>query len=942
MPRFYYGVAVAAVFFSLVVPGLGAQEPGSNPWDEPLPVDPAVRIGTLDNGLTYFIRQNDRPEARAEFRLVVNAGSILESEQQLGLAHFLEHMAFNGTEHFEKQELVDFLERIGMRFGPDVNAYTSFDETVYMLTVPTDVDSLVTSAFQVLEDWAGGIVIDPEEVEKERGVVIEEWRLGRGADARMRDQQFPVLFQGSLYAERLPIGSVDVLENFQPDVLQQFYDDWYRPDLMAVVAVGDFDPDRIEALVHEHFSGLTNPADAPERPIAEIPVIAEPLVAPATDPEASRAQVAVTWKLPATGLRTVGDYRSRLAGSLRSGMINRRMYEITQEPGAPFLFASTGRGGLARNQDMYQMFAGVEDDRILDGLMGLLVEAERVSRHGFVAAEFERAKEQIRRGLQSAYDERDKQESSGYAGRYVANFLGGSVPLSTEDQYEIALRVLPTITLDEVVALGDVWQPDEGRVVLMSAPEKPGVTLPTAEEVRDVFEAARTVSVDAYEDRTLDEPLLATVPTPGAIVEETAEPDVGITTWTLSNGVRVHLKPTDFKDDEILMSARSPGGTSLASDEEYSAIWMAPTLVTRGGVGAFDAIQLQNKLAGKVVLVGPTMSPLEEGFWGHASPKDLESMFQLVHLYGTQPRADETAVEAVKTQMRGSLENRSADPRTAYRDTITVTLAQHHPRVTPFTIESVDDIDLERSLAFYRDRFGDFSDFTFTFVGTFDLDEMRPLVETYLASLPSNGREESWRDVGIDPPDGVVERFVRAGIEPRSETQIVFAGPTEYRRDVSTALGAAGSALQIRLREILREDLGGTYFVRAGGGLSYRPDEEYRFSVSFASDPDRADELFEVVMAEIERFKAEGPTEDELAKVKEAERRGKETALRENGYWVSRIEGLDRDGMGFGSIPSYDVIDGWTAEDLRAAAVEFLVPDRYVRVVLLPERPASD
>ncbi len=937
-----YSLAFVAVFTALLGGSLAAQAPVTTDPSALLRPDSAVRIGELANGLTYYIRQNARPEARAELRLVVNAGSILENEEQLGLAHFLEHMAFNGTQHFEKQALVNYLERIGMRFGPDVNAYTSFDETVYMLTVPTDADSLVTNAFQVLEDWAHGISLDPEEVDKERGVVIEEWRLGRGADARMRDQQFPVLFKGSRYAERLPIGTVEVLESFDPAVLRQFYSDWYRPDLMAVVAVGDFDPDRIEGLIRQHFEGLPVHPNPPERIAAEVPIFDEPLVAPATDPEASRAQIAVTWKLPPTTLRTVDDYRLRLAESVRSGMVNRRMYEITQEPGAPFLFAATGKGGFVRGLDVYQMFAGVEDDRMLDGLMGILVEAERVRRHGFVASEFERQKEQVRRGLQSAYDEREKRESSGFAGRYVANFLQGSVPVSTEDQYALAQVLLPQITLDEVVAFGDSWESDAGRVVLMSAPDKPGVSLPSEEEILAAFADARNRPVDPYEDRTSDEPLVASLPAAGSIVETSEVAEVGVTRWTLSNGVRVVLKPTDFKDDEILMSARSPGGTSLAADEEYEAIWMAPTLVTRGGVGSFDAIQLQNKLAGQVVLVGPTVSPLEEGFWGQASPKDLETMFQLVHLYATQPRADAGAVEAIKAQMRGAVENRSADPQTAFRDSITVIMAQHHPRVQPFTEASVEAVDLQKSLAFYQDRFSDFSDFTFTFVGSFTLEGIRPLVETYLASLPNSGRVETWRDVGIDPPDGVVERFVYRGIEPRSESQIVFAGPTEYRRDVSSALSAVGDVLEIRLREILREDLGGTYFVRAGGGLSQRPDEEYQFAVSYASDPDRAEELFAVVMEEIERFRAEGPTDDELAKVKETARRSKETALRENGYWMSRLEGLDRDGLDFTQVPSYAAIESWTAERLRQAAVEFLLSDRYVRVVLLPERAASE
>jgi len=917
---------------------------GQDPVDlnAPLQADPDVRIGTLQNGLTYYLRGNQRPEARAELRLVVNAGSVLEDDDQQGLAHFLEHMAFNGTTHFEKQALVDYLERIGMRFGPDINAYTSFDETVYMLTVPTDVDSVFVRGFEILEDWAHGISLDAQEVEKERGVVIEEWRLGRGADARIRDTQFPVLFQGSRYAERMPIGQVDVLRTFEPAALERFYRDWYRPDLMAVVAVGDFDVDRVEDLVREHFSGMTTPAEAPERPAVPVPIHEETLIASATDAEASRAQIAVTWKLLAAGrTTTVGDYRTRLSESLHNSMVNRRMYELTQQPGAPFLFGASGKGQFVRGMDVYQLVAGVEDDAVLEGLDGLLAEAERVRRHGFVPTEFERQKTDLARGLQAAYDERETTESSQFASMYVYAYLDGGVPLSAQDQYELGLALMPTIEVSEIDRLADDWMPEQGRVVMVSGPDKPGLTLPDEPALLARFEQALAAEVAPYDDRVSDQPLVSPLPEPGAVVEEQTVADVDVTVWTLSNGVRVLLKPTDFKDDEILLSAWSPGGLSLVSDEEYQQVWLAPTLVSRGGVGAFDQIELQKQMAGQVALLGPTITSLEEGFYGQASPKDLETLFQLLYLYGTQPRADSAAVEALRVQMLGSVENRNADPRSAFGDTLQSVLAQDHPRAQPFTAERVEALDLSRSLAFYRDRFADFGDFTFTLVGAFTLEEMRPFVERYVASLPSAGRVETWQDVGIDPPEGVIEKTVRRGLEARSETQIVWAGPATYSSEQSTALGALGQALEIRLREILREDLGGTYFVRAGGSLSDRPDEEYQFALSFASDPDRADELFRVVMDEIERVREDGPSEDELAKVQEAQRRSKETALEENSYWLSRIESFDRDGRDFGGIPSFDVIDAWSVDMLREAAVRYLRPDRYVRVVLLPEPTAS-
>ena len=910
--------------------------------DAPLESDPAVRIGTLPNGLTYFVRQNERPRERAELRLVLKAGSILEDDDQLGLAHFVEHMAFNGTRRFEKLELVGYLERIGMRFGPDVNAYTSFDETVYMLTVPTDADSLLIRGFDILEDWASGVSFDSVEVEKERGVVVEEWRLGRGAQARMFDRQIPVIFHGSRYAERLPIGSVDVLQSFSREALVRFYRDWYRPDLMSIVAVGDFDPDRIEGMIRDRFAPLKGPAEPRARPEIEVPVHEETLFAIATDPEATSSQVSVAWKLPTEEGSTVGHRRERFLESIYNAMLTRRMYERTQRPGAPFLFGGSGKGRFVGDLSIYQLYAGVEDDGILQGLEGVLTEAERVERHGFTETELEREKAEILRGLEIRFDERENQESSLYASQYVFAALNDTRPQSEEYQLELARQLLPGIGLPEIDQLANRWLSPEGRVILLSAPEKPDLDIPGEEELLAVFAAAETAEVEPYEDDTAAEPLLAELPEPGRIVAEGRVEEIDLTRWELSNGVRVLVRPTDFKEDDLLISAYSPGGTSLATDEEYPAVQMATTLVTRGGVAGFDASQLRKKLAGKSALVAPTISSLEEGFVGQGSWKDAETMFQLIHLYATQPRRDVDAMEAFMAQVTGSIENRNADPRAAFFDTLSAVLTGSHVRTRPFDMEAVEMLDLDRSLAFYRDRFADFSDFTFTIVGSFELEELRPLVERYLATLPTIDRREMWVDVGIDPPEGRIEKTVRRGVEPQSQTRIVFAGEAaEYSRRETLALGALAEALQMRLREILREELGGTYSVSASGGLSSRPDVEYSVAISFGSAPERADELFQVVMEQIALVREQGPGEEYLEKVAETRRRQKETSLRENAYWLRQLETFDRQDLDPREIPSFDVIADWSNEYLQELAVRYLREDQLVRVVLLPERPSS-
>ena len=906
--------------------------------DDPLPLDPAVVEGTLDNGLRYFVRENGRPENRALLRLVVNVGSILEDEDQLGLAHFVEHMAFNGTRNFEKQALVDYMESIGMAFGPHVNAYTSFDETVYMLQVPMDDPEMLATAFQILEDWAGALLFDPEEVDKERGVVIEEWRGRRGAGARMLDQQLPVMFEGSLYAERLPIGKPEVIETAPVEALRRYYQDWYRPSLMAVVAVGDFDGARIEAMIHEHFAGLQDPSNPRPRTTAEVPVDHPPRMAIATDPEAAQSQVAVMYKRPSRGYRTIGDFRRSLVRGLYSGMLVWRFDELRQQADPPFLFAFAGRGGFVRGVDASQLAAFVSEDGIELGLDALLTEAERAARHGFTASELERTKTRMLRSYERSYAERENQESRSLAGTYVSAFLQDRAYANPETRKTLADQLMPGITLAEVNALAAERLSEEGRVVLVDAPDKEGLEAPTEAGLAAVFAAVGSKEIDPYEDADVDAPLVPELPTGSAVASEETVDEVGVAIWTLENGVRVVLKRTDFKDDEIRFSATSPGGSSLVTDEIYERIAYASAIVSRGGVGEFDQIALTKKLTGKVVNVYPTIGGLSEGITGSASPKDLETAFQLVYLYFTAPRRDETAFEAFKAQQLGFFANAAASPGRVFADTIALTMSQYHPRVRGLpTEEDFDKIDLDAVFSYYQDRFADASDFTFYFVGAFDLAEMRPLVERYLGALPNLGRVETWRDMGMDPPAGVIDKVVHKGIEPQSRTRIIYAGDAEYSPEENMAISALADVLDIRLRELLREDLGGTYGVGVSGSVSYRPDEEYRLSISFGSAPERAEELATVAFEEIERIKAEGPSPEVVDKVRETQRRTKETSLRENGYWLSRMRGLEDQGRDLALVPSYALIEGWTAEDVRAAAIRYLRTDQYAKFVLLPE-----
>lgn len=913
---------------------LAAQEPAA-----PIPPDPALVSGTLPNGLRYFIRRNTRPEHRAELRLVVNAGSVLEDDDQRGLAHYVEHMAFNGTRHFARQELVHYLESIGMRFGADLNAYTSFDQTVYQLQVPTDSMAPLRTAFQILEDWAHGILFDPAEVDRERGVVIEEWRGGRGADARIQDAQWPAVFGGSRYADRLPIGTVGSLQAATPERLQRFYRDWYRPDLMAVVAVGDFDVAAIEALVGEHFSRIAMPDSPRLRPVFPVPPAASPRTAVVTDPEAQGTSVGVLAILPARDDRTVSGWRTALVEQVLARSLNTRLAERAQQADPPFLGAGGGRGSLVSGADAWSLNIAVQDGTAIRGLEAALLEAERVRRFGVTQGELDRARADILRGLERLHAERDQRQSAEFAGAYVNHYLFGQPVPSIDWRYEVAQRLLPGITLDDVNAAAPGWAMPGVPIVLVGAPEKPGLQAPAEGELLAVFERTRQANLEAYVEELDGEPLAAAPAREGRVVRERVDTALGIHDWTLSNGVRVLVKPTDFRDDQVLVTSFSPGGLSRSSEPASLSSQFAGGVALQGGVGRFTAVDLQKALAGKAVEVYPSIGLTDEGLGGQVSPRELETFFQLVWLHFTAPRADTAAFQAFVQQVRAFVENRGSSPEAAFQDTLQAALYQDHPLTRPFTADRIGELDLGRSLAFYRDRFADASDFTFVFVGNVDPDSLRPLAARWLGALPTLPRDDAWRDLGMRRPDGVVERAVRRGIEPRSQAAIYFHGPLAWSRAERFALDALEEVLTFRLRDALREALGGTYGVGVNAITQRIPRPEYAMAIQFTADPARIDSLVGVVFAEVERVREGGATADEVARITETRLREREVALRENGFWLSLLEATAREGEDPAAAMAEQerLIRGLAPEIVREAARRYLDPRRYVRVTLYPD-----
>jgi zinc protease len=908
----------------------------------PLPVDSAVTVGKLPNGLRYYIRVNHEPRNRAELRLVVNAGSILEDSTQLGVAHFVEHMAFNGTTHFARQELVDYLESTGVRFGADLNASTSFDETIYRLTVPTDSAGLLARGVQVLEDWAHGLAFDPAEVDRERGVVIEEWRTGRGASQRISDKIFPVLFSGSRYAKRLPIGNPESIRTVPRKTLVDFYDEWYRPDLMAVVAVGDFDRDSVEQLIRQHFARL-KPADgSAARPVYPVPPHDSTLVAVATDPEATSSAVAVYYLQPVRTERTAGDYRQELVEDLYNAMLNARFQELAQRADPPFLGAGSAQGRVVRSSEAYVLSALVADGGIARGLGTLLTEAERVVQHGFTPTELDRQKRELLRAVERAYDERDKMSSSSLVGDYVDNFLNDEPMMGIGEQWKLTRELVPGIELAEVNALAERWLRGKNRVITASAPARDSSEVPSGAELVALADSVEATRVVAYVDSAATGDLVQQPPTPGRIVGEKKFAEVGVTEWTLSNGARVYLKPTDFKDDQLVFRAFSPGGTSLAPDSLFVPARTASSVVLVGGVGRFSATDLEKALAGKSVNVTPSIGAYQEGIAGGGSPKDASTMFQLIYLYFTAPRVDSTAFLSYQSRVKALVANRGASPSAAFSDSLEVILSRHHPRAEPLTSATFDKMNLQESLDFYRDRFADASDFTFVFVGNIDTTTVRPLVERYIASLPSTHRKESWRDIGMDYPTGVIRRDVRKGSDDKSQTQIVFTGPFDYSRRDVYLLSALVDVLQIRLRDRLREELGGTYGVGVSANPTPYPRERYAIAVGFGSAPDRVDELTRAAFAEIDSLKRYGPTDVDIEKVKEIELRERETGLRQNASWLSLLSSYIHNGWELAGILTYDdYVRKLKASDIRDAARKYLDEKNYVAVSLYPAERAN-
>jgi zinc protease len=908
---------------------------------QPIPIDPNVKIGKLPNGLTYYIRKNTQPGKKVELRLAVNAGAVLEDEDQRGLAHFMEHMSFNGSKHFPKNELVDYLQKVGVKFGADLNAYTGFDETVYILPISTDDPKVVEQGFTVLEDWAGNNLLDPTEINKERGVVLEESRLNKGAQQRMLKQYFPKLFLGSKYAERLPIGKDSILENFKPEVLQRFYKQWYRPDLMAVIVVGDIDPSVAEQKIKAHFAQFKNPANEKPRPsIIPIQPRMKPEAMVLTDEETTNTILEVfNFIRPAKQKKTWGDYRESMVDDLINNLINMRLQELSQKENPPFVAGFAGKQNFIRGYEAYFTAAILGNNTTEEATKALFGETERARLFGFLPAEVERAKAAMLNQAEQAYKEKDKSESGQLVQGYLQNFLEKAPIPGAQNRYEFTKQVLPGITVNEVNAVAKKMPAANNAFALLMAPAAQKAKLPTTSALLNEVVVASKQTVKPYEEKAVASNLMEGNVTAGKVVNETKDAKLATTDLTLSNGITITVKPTTFKNDEILMDAWRWGGWQRFPLADKDNAKNAAQVVNVMGVKDLSPTDLEKFLSGKTVEAFPYVNDYEEGIQGSSSVRDFETFLQLVNLYFTQPRKDQGLFNSFVSKTKSQLQYMRSNPQTFYADTLSKILYNNSPWVSAVPKpEDYDNLSADKALDIYKQIFGNADGMHFTFVGNVDVEKAKPLFEKYLGSLPGQKAEHQFKDNGVRPVKGVVEANINRGKESKSLVTVVWTGETQYSPGEKLAFRALIDALNIKVIEKLREELGGMYSGGLGGAIQKRPYVHYSISASIPCGPENVDKLTNALFDIVKNAQEGKTSQTDLDKVKETLKKQYKVSIQENDAWLDNLSQAYIDQTNPEDILTYEQrVDTLTLPDLQKAAQKFFDMKNYVKAVLYPE-----
>ena len=928
---------ISLCFMILLALNAGAQQV------QPLPIDPKVRFGKLDNGLTYYIRANKEPKQRADFYIAQNVGAILENDSQNGLAHFLEHMAFNGTKNFPGKGVINYLEKIGVKFGADVNAHTSLDETVYNLSdVPTVRDGIVDSALLVLHDWSSFISLEDTEIDAERGVIREEWRQGAGADRRMWKESNKLKYPGSQYAIRDVIGDTAIINNFDHATIRDFYKKWYRPDLQAILIVGDVDVDKVEAKIKSLFTDIPKKENEAERIVYPIADNQKPIISVVKDKEARMTRIELEYKhdkLPENIKLSMNGYAFNTINGLISTMIGNRFEEITQQADAPFVGAYANYGELVKSKDAFQLLAIPKEGQELTGLNALLLEAEKIKRFGFTNSELERAKTDFIKTVEKSYNERDNQKNNNLIEEYVRNFLNQESIPGIEWEYQTLQAMLPQLKLEMVNQVAKSYVTDTNMIVSIMAPDKEAVKIPSEDQIRVAIDNSKKAELTAKGEEKSNRPLIDKAPKAGKVAKVSENKSLGTTEWTLSNGVKVVFKPTTFKKDEILLSAFSQGGISkVTNPADLPSGMLAASIVSNNGLGQYNQIELNKILTGKIASVSPQIGAYDEGLNGSSSVKDFETMLQLVYLNFTAPRKDDNAFKAMMNGYRASLANAASDPRKAFSDTVNIMVTNHNPRTVLLGLKTLDLIDQDKALAIYKERFALPADFTFIFTGNVDPanDSIKNAIVTYLGGLKSKKETEKFTDNNIRKPKGKVNNIFEKEMKIKKASNfILYSGSMPYTINNRTAMTAIGSILSIRYLESIREKEGGSYGVGVRGSINNTPIEEATLLMQFDTDPLKQAKLISIIYSEVDEIVAKGPRVDDLQKVKENMLKKYTEDRAENGWWQSAVQRFYQDKLNL--VDDYKAsVEALTPEVIQSTLKNIVSQGNVLEVVMKP------
>ena len=929
---------ITLVVISLFVTLLAfAQQP------QPLPIDPNVKFGKLDNGLTYYIRHNKYPEKRADFYIAQKVGSMQEEDNQAGLAHFLEHMAFNGTKHYPgRKTMLNYLESIGAKFGANVNAYTGFDETVYTLNnIPVVRQSIIDSTLLILHDWSGYITLENAEIDKERPIIKEEWRTRNSAGMRILEKQLPIIFEGSKYADRLPIGKMEVVENFDYQVIKDYYKKWYRPDLQAIIVVGDIDAEKVEAQVKEMFSTIPMPENAAERVYHSVPNNDDPIISILSDKEESRSTIYHFVKhdpLPAEIRQTEMGYSLETVIGLAATMLSERLSEISKTAESPFTasYAFDGDYFVSKSKKAWTSIVLSKEGQEKESLASIIREVERARLFGFTDAELERAKANLLSRLEQTYNNRDKQQNNSYVQEYVRSFSDDEPIPGIEYEYDMAKRLLPSISSDVLNGVVAKLLTKENNVITITAPEKEGLKLPSKDEALAIVEAVRAEKIEGYMEEVITEPLVSNLPKAGTIVKEDFNETLGITTWTLSNGMKVAFKSTDFKNDEIMMSAISYGGFSWAGDNDIYEAGFISHVPYLGGLGNFNANDIKKVLAGKNANVNVSVGEWTHGLSGRSSIKDLETMLQLTYLSFTSARKDEAMFTNLKNMVVSQLRNLENNPSNAFSRNVAFARYGSNIRKRPMNATDAENLNYDKIIELYKQAFANPGSFTITFVGNVDKDVFKPLVETYLASLPSGDKDAKYNKVNIDTRKGSYKAtFDEKMIDPKTSVFATYTGTLEFSKTNLDRFSALKQVLDIAYTETIREAEGGTYGVGVGAYLTRVPEGDATLFISFDTNPEKVEKLLPLVHGELQNMVKDGVKEEYFMKVKEYMLKKYEEDIKTNSYWL----GITSDKTFYNEdlySPALESIKSMTKEDVQAIAKNLLDQKNLTQVVMNP------